>query len=38
MKTEDYKVIKKMAVDKNITLKKLVITALAEYALRNGKI
>ena len=38
MKIEDYKIIKKMAVDQNITLKKLVIKALAEYAARNGKI
>ncbi len=38
MLKRDYKIIKKLAVDKDITLKRLVIDALSEYVNRNTKI
>jgi hypothetical protein len=38
MLKQDFIVIKKLAIDQNITLKVLVIRALAEYAAKNGKI
>lgn len=36
MLVEDYKVIKKLAIEKNCTLKVLVIDALDEYILKYG--
>jgi hypothetical protein len=36
MAIEDYKIVKKLAVDKNCTIKVVVIDALEEYAIRQG--
>ena len=38
MLEDNYVILKKMAIDQRTTLKKLIITALAEYVSRNGKI
>jgi len=38
MPTMNYKILKKLAVDRNTTLRALIIKAIAEYVVRNGSI